>query len=140
MKQTFLLVCIANYCRSPVAMHLLKKKYPNLNFISAGLHPILEPSMDRRSESFLKSKNIKDLQHLPKKINLNMIKKSYKVFALDVLILMKLNALYPTYIKKFSVLNFQKPELTLSDPYRMDEKNYFEVMKNIENVIDSINL
>ena len=123
-----------------MAMHLLKKKYPNFNFISAGIHPLLEPNMDRRSELFLKSKGIMNLQHLPQKINSNMIKKSDRVFALDAFILMKLNSLFPRYAKKISILNFQKPELIISDPYKMSEENYYEIMSKIEDVVNSIYL
>ena len=46
------IICLANYCRSPVAQYLLKKRFPECNFNSAGLKPLLSPHMDRRSEKF----------------------------------------------------------------------------------------
>ena len=57
------------FCRSPVAKFLMQERFKQFNFDSAGINPILQPHMDRRSEKFLKSKNILDTQHLPKKID-----------------------------------------------------------------------
>lgn len=131
---------MANFCRSPVAMYLMRKRFPQHQIISAGIHPILEPNMDRRSESFLQLNGFKDTQHMPRKISSNLISASNIVFALDPIILMKLNELFPKFKHKFYVLNHQMPKNSLSDPYKMNEENYNEIMKRIDVVINSINL
>lgn len=50
-KKIVVLVCYANFCRSPVAEILLRDKFGSekYNFISAGIHPIKKVGMDDRS-------------------------------------------------------------------------------------------
>ena len=68
MKKSFCIVCVANYCRSPVVENFLKKRYENkYEFFSAGLSPISQPNMDLRSLKFLKENNVKHSFHTPKK-------------------------------------------------------------------------
>ena len=67
-SKSFCIVCIANYCRSPVVENFLKKKFGyKYEFFSAGLLPISQPSMDARSLAFLKENNVDHDFHTPKK-------------------------------------------------------------------------
>ena len=68
-------VCLANYCRSPVAKMILKNKFKNsLNVDSAGLSPMVSAGMDPRSVDYLKATNISYEIHTPKKIDKNFLK------------------------------------------------------------------
>ena len=76
-KKIVVLVCYANFCRSPVAEILLRDKFGSekYNFISAGIHPIKKVGMDDRSLKFLRSLNINlDYLHMPKILNYKIIK------------------------------------------------------------------
>ena len=57
-KKSFCIVCIANYCRSPVAEVLLKTRFGDkYEFFSAGISPIAQPNMDPRSLKYLHENN-----------------------------------------------------------------------------------
>ena len=53
-------ICMANYCRSPVAEALLRKYLKNdlVNITSAGLNPILKADMDSRSRKYLEKNHL----------------------------------------------------------------------------------
>ncbi len=131
---------MANYCRSPVAQHLLKHRFTNLNFDSAGIQPISRPHMDRRSEKFLKSLSIDGLEHFPKRISKKIISNSKVVFALDPMVLMQLNKMFPNESKKFLLLNYKDSKNIIYDPYTMDDDSYMDVMKNIQNIVENLDL
>lgn len=134
-------VCVANFCRSPVAEHLLRIKFKNrFNLISAGINPISHPNMDPRSEKFLQSCGLENISHFPRKINKTIINDSEYVFALDHYVLSILNKVYGINFKKVKLLNFQNNKLLTPDPYRMGDSDYLEVMKNIKLISDSLNL
>ena len=136
----YTVVCMANYCRSPVAQHLLKHRFTNLNFDSAGIQPISRPHMDRRSEKFLKSLSIDGLQHFPKRISQKIISNSKIVFALDPMVLMQLNKMFPNEARKFLLLNYKDSKNIIYDPYTMDDNSYMDVMKNIQNIVENLDL
>ena len=61
-------VCLANYCRSPVAKMLAKNKFKHsLKVDSAGINPMVSAGMDSRSADYLKENNIVFEMHNPKK-------------------------------------------------------------------------
>ena len=64
-----LVVCFANYCRSPVAEVILKRSLPNLNIESAGIVPMTDPDMDNRSRQFLVEIQYKPGVHNPSRIS-----------------------------------------------------------------------
>ena len=141
MTNHIIVVCYANYCRSPVAEILLREKLPE-NFIveSAGLNPLFGKGMDQRSQHFLHRKGIRTPLHNPRRISKNMIMKSSQVFALDIAILNKLNSDFPKFSGKIKLLNFQQPKTLLSDPFKMQDDEYFEIMERIESVCDNLAL
>ena len=74
-------VCMANYCRSPVAEYLLNDMYGSkYTFNSYGISPLFGVSMDKRSEKYLFDNNIRDIRHHPKKINASILKNSKLVY------------------------------------------------------------
>ena len=141
MKKSFCIVCIANYCRSPVVENLLKKRFGNkFEFFSAGISPISLPSMDPRSLEFLKENNVSHSFHTPKKINKKMLTYFDKFFAVDFYVLNQLNKTYPKYRHKFLSLTSQFDNLNIIDPYQLKDKEYLKTMKDIKHIVERINL
>ena len=140
-KKSFCIVCLANFCRSPVAEILLKERFKDkYEFYSAGISPVALPNMDPRSLEFLKEGKIEHDFHNPKKINKNMLDYFDKFLAVDFFILNQLNLNYPKYKNKFCLITSQFDEVNLFDPYQLEIKEYRKVMDDIHYVTQNIDL
>ena len=134
-------VCLANYCRSPVAKLLLKNKFKtSLKVESVGINPMVSAGMDSRSIDYLKKNNIPYEVHNPKKIDKNFLKSSDIVFAMDMKILMHLNKTYTNFRHKFKLFTYKHRNIKILDPYELSEEEYKNVMDKIKFVIDSFKL
>ena len=134
-------VCFANYCRSPVAEVLFKEKFGDLvKTDSSGLDPMVAAAMDPRSIDYLKLINISFKIHSPKKINKKFLDSSQIIFAMDTYVLMQLNRIYKNYRNKFKLFTYQHRNIQISDPYKLSEQRYKNVMDEIKFVIDSFEL
>ena len=134
-------VCLANYCRSPVAKMILKNKFKHsLKVDSAGINPMVSAGMDSRSVDYLKENNIIFEMHNPKKIDKNFLNSSDVIFAMDVMVLMHLNKTYKNFRHKFKLFTHQQGNLQIKDPYRLSEEEYKNVMDKIKFVADSFQL
>lgn len=141
MKKSFCIVCIANYCRSPVVENFLKDRFGDkYEFFSAGISPISMPNMDPRSLKFLKENNINHNFHTPKKINKQMLNYFDQFLAVDFLVLSHLNTAYPKYKYKFKSLTMQFDDISIVDPYQLSTNGYIKTMNNIKYVAEKINL
>jgi protein-tyrosine-phosphatase len=140
-KKSFCVVCIANYCRSPVAENLLKKRFRDkYEFLSAGISPLSSPSMDPRSLKFLKENNCNHNFHTPKKISKKMLSYFDKFLAVDLFVLNHLNVAYPKYKHKFQLLSIQFNDINIIDPYHFQIDEYMKVMNDIMHISNKINL
>lgn len=140
-RKSFCIVCIANYCRSPVIEFFLKKRFGDeYEFFSAGLSPISLPSMDPRSLDFLKQNNIPHPFHNAKKINNTMLKYFDYFFAVDLFVLNELNKCFPKFKHKFKLFTYQFNDINIIDPYRLDTEGYTKVMNDIKYVSAKIEL
>ena len=140
-KKSFCLVCIANYCRSPVAENLLKKRFEHeYEFFSAGISPISQPNMDARSLAFLKENNVYHDFHTPKKINKKMLNYFDKFLAVDYFVLNQLNIAYPKFKHKFQSLTKQFRDINILDPYQLQSDEYLKIMNDIKHVCQNINI
>ena len=140
-NKSFCVVCVANYCRSPVAENLLKKRFGHeYEFFSAGILPIAQPNMDARSLGFLNENNVNHDFHTPKKINLNMLNYFDKFFAVDYYVLNELNIAHPKYRHKFELLTKQFHNINILDPYHLKDDEYIKVMNDIKHVCENIDL
>tara|TARA_B100000989_G_scaffold298693_1_gene289216 strand:+ start:1050 stop:1496 length:447 start_codon:yes stop_codon:yes gene_type:complete len=134
-------VCMANFCRSPVAKMLFKNKYENLLKVdSAGLNPMVSAGMDLRSINYLKANNIFCEIHSPKKIDKSFLDSSDIVFAMDTHVLMSLNTTFKHYRDKFKLFSYQHRNIHIKDPFRFSEEKYKDVMDQIKHVIDLFEL
>ena len=134
-------VCIANYCRSPVAKAILENKFKSsLKVDSAGINPMISAGMDSRSVNYLKENNYTYEIHNPKRINKFFLNSSDIVFAMDTSVLMYLNKTYKNYRNKFKLFTYQHRNIQIKDPYKLSEEKYKNVMDDIKFVIDSFKL
>ena len=134
-------VCLANYCRSPVAKVLLENKFKDsLKVDSAGINPMISAGMDIRSVNYLKEKNIFFEIHNPKKVNKIFLNTSDIVFAMDTSILMHLNKTFKNYRNKFKLFTFQHRNIQIKDPYKLSEEKYIKAMDEIKFVVDHFKL
>lgn len=132
------IICIANYCRSPVAEKILShSRNKNFIFSSSGLNPIPKPFMDPRSQKFLKEKGIDNVFHNPRLITKSILSNSDILLAMDLKILNVLNHKFPEYRKKFKIFSYQEPNIDLSDPFNYRNDEYIEVMNNINKLCDT---
>lgn len=140
-RKRFCIVCIANYCRSPVAENLLRLRFDNqYEFFSAGISPIALPNMDPRSLKFLKDNNVNSGFHTPKKINTKMLNYFDKFLAVDFYVLNQLNITYPGYRNKFLSLTSQFSDINIIDPYRLQPDDYMKTMNDIRYIAEKIDL
>ena len=141
MRKSFCIVCVANYCRSPVVENLLKKRFEDkYEFFSAGTAPISQPSMDSRSLKFLNENNANYNFHTPKKVNKKMLDYFDKFLAVDLFVLNRLNTKYPKYRHKLLSLTLQFKDINIIDPYYLQQDEYNKVMNDIKYVVENINL
>ncbi len=135
---TFLIVCYANFCRSPVAEQILNHRYKgDANFNSAGIRPFPEAAMDKRSYDYLISQNIKTVVHNPKKLKQEMSNEVDYILAMDNQILLTLNKLLPKHRNKIALFNKGLPHLTVFDPYKLNDEEYSEAMKRISSICNN---
>lgn len=132
---------MANYCRSPVVENLLKKRFGDeYEFFSAGILPISQPNMDRRSLEFLDENDVAHDFHIPKKINQKMLNYFDRFLAVDYYVLNQLNTKYPKYKYKFQSLTKQFSNINILDPYHLQADEYQKIMNDIMHVSKNINL
>ena len=141
-KISICIVCIANFCRSPVMEHILKQEHDDNKyaFFSVGLNPMHAAGMDERSIKYLDSLGIKNVIHSPKKINKKILNYFDYFIAVDLYVLNQLNSAFPKYINKFKLATAQFNKISISDPYNLDDDGYIDIMKSIKHVSDNIDL
>ena len=140
-RKSFCIVCIANYCRSPVIEFFLKKRFGDeYEFFSVGLLPIDLPNMHPRSLDFLEKNNVTHSFHNAKKINNKMLDYFDYFLAVDLFVLNELNKIFPKYKHKFRLLTSQFVDININDPYRLNNDEYNKVMNNIKYVTANIKL
>lgn len=139
-NEQIIVVCYANFCRSPVAEYLLKQRFGNnYRFISAGLNPMKTSGMHALSKKFLNHKKIENILHIPRIITTDQVNRSKLILAADQNILMELNKKFPRYKDRIRALNFKSPKYHVFDPIQMHEEKYMKVMQNIQSIVDEIN-
>jgi protein-tyrosine-phosphatase len=139
-RKSYCVVCIANYCRSPVLEAFLKKNFIEHEFYSAGLAPMQSNSMDPRSIKYLEEHEIKNIVHNPKKISKKMLDYFDYFIAVDLFVLSELNLTYPKYTHKFFLATSHIDNVYLIDPYLMNNEDYRAIMNQIKTTSETITL
>ena len=134
-KYSILVICFANYCRSPVGEKLLKERYRNdVNIISRGLAQYNSSSMDKRSLEYLKMKGLNDTNHIPRKVKKSDFDQADLILTFDAKLILSLASIDNSYMKKVKLFTFMDQNEMIEDPYRLDNKNdYFKQMDKIFN-------
>ncbi len=123
-----------------MAEFFLKEKFKEHSVCSAGLNPMAAAAMDPRSQRYLSSYFENIPMHAPQKINKSLVEKAETVFCLDPHILIELNKTFPKFHKKFKLLNYQMPKISLADPYKFNDKEYWAIMDNIRLLVSNLKL
>ena len=131
MRKKIIFVCIANYCRSPVAEKIMTNLTDEFIFDSCGLHPIDLDHMDPRSKRYLNNKGVKETDHRPKKISDRILKEAELIVPMDVIVLNNTLLMYKKYSNKIKVFNFYDHRKIIHDPYKFNDDKYEEIMENI---------
>ena len=126
-------VCIANYCRSPVAEKILNSMGSDkVSSSSSGLSPMADMKMDKRSIAYLDSKSIEHTFHTPKKINTKKVEECDLLICFEIDILLRLQKKFPQFAKKIKIYNYNKPEIYVTDPFKIKDKTkYFKELDKI---------
>lgn len=131
---------MANYCRSPVAERILQHHNKNYLISSAGIEPIYDGGMDKRSQEFLLTKGYDISVHTPRRINDNILHESSLILAMDHHVLAILNKKFQKFKNKFRLFTFTSPGTVIYDPYKFNKDRYNEVMHKIEVISKNLNL
>lgn len=131
-KTSILVVCKANYCRSPVAMVLLRKYLkPSFDVRSAGIIDFFENSMDKRSQEYLNDRGLKNILHIPKKVNFGSLKKFDLVLSIDTEIYSFLKSY--AHPEKHFLFNANDLSSNVLDPINFKDKgDYDQCMMTID--------
>ena len=134
-KYKLLIVCQANYCRSPAAEVILDQLLPHEKYFvnSAGLKPKSEPNMDPRTKNYLEQHGFEiNKIHNPKFVTSMLLKQQDKILFMDLSIMEKIRNQYPNLSNRMQLFNTPAGKFDLSDPYLSDKKQYEEIMDNIQ--------
>ena len=131
-SKKILIVCIANYCRSPVVEKILQSKLTEkIQVTSAGIAPFPRLQMDPRSSEYLKSKNLEDTKHIPKRVSKKILDENDTIIAMDEIVLIKIYESIKDK-SKIKLFNAIRKDLIIDDPYKLkDKQEYFNIMDKI---------
>ena len=133
-KYKLLIVCQANYCRSPAAEVILDQLLPHDKFFvnSAGLKPKSEPNMDQRTKDYLSRYGFQiNKIHNPKLVTSVLLKQQDKILFMDLSIMDKIRTQYPNLSNRMQLFNTPAGKFDLSDPFLLNKDQYEEIMDNI---------
>ncbi len=138
------ILCKANYCRSPVCEKILKSKLENsFTISSAGIIDFIRPTMHINSFNFLKSNGYKDLFHNPKKITSSILKEADIIFCLDHEVAEYIRKNFYRFFNKVKMYNFLDVSISTIDPISLKDNDYNQIMLNLEKcsnlIIDWLN-
>ena len=131
MIKNVLIICKANYCRSPVAEKILQNYISDsIKVDSRGIINFFENSMDPRSREFLENKSLKNIFHIPKKINFRTLKNYDLVLSMDQEVYKYMDKFIEK--NKHFIYSYNDRKEIIIDPINLKNKtDYFGVMDRI---------
>ncbi len=130
-------VCIANYCRSPVAEALLKEICTDIDVTSSGLNPYHLAKMDDRSIDYLKANGIDSVIHLPKKFKPKSRNTDDLIICFDLTALHLVWKQHPSQRDFLRIYNIHDNSIRINDPFKMkSEKDYYVEMDKVKKIVD----
>lgn len=137
MKHSYLFVCIANFCRSPVAEKIFKSIFPEDSSIkSAGLIDYNKKFMHPVSQKFLQSINIDDIDHKTQKISEELVKESKIIFCMDNKIVTEVQKRFPDHAAKARLIL----QSNIADPLNFEDKTYMKLMQDMKLQLEEVAL
>lgn len=135
MKKIIIL-CYANYCRSPVAESIFRNfNLKKIQFSSRGLIQFDKFHMDPRSQEFLEKAQIPFKSHMPKKINEHDIKNSDLIIAMDYEVVFNFVKKFPYAKSKVKTINYLDPKVNIFDPFNYEStEEYYEQLDKLKNL------
>lgn len=97
---------------------------------------MVSSNMDKRSETFLREKEVFDTTHLPKKITTSSLENSHLVLCMDHQVLMHMNHNFKKYSRKYKIFSFLEPSVRIEDPYKFSDEQYLGVMQKIYKICE----
>ena len=133
-----LFVCIANFCRSPVAEKIFNKiSKKSIIAESSGTEDFFSYEMDPRSQKYLLKHDISDIEHTPRKITPKMIFEFDKIYALDYKVFLSLKNNYKA--QNVKMINTFDQSISLYDPYSLENLDeYNNCLDNIKKCVEII--
>lgn len=137
MKHSYLFVCIANFCRSPVAEKIFKSIFPkNSSIKSAGLINYNKNFMHPASQKFLQNINIDDIDHKTQKISEELVKESKIIFCMDDKIIHEVQKRFPDHAAKARLIL----QSNIADPLNFEDKTYMKLMQDMKLQLEEVAL
>ena len=137
MKHSYLFICIANFCRSPVAEKIFKSIFPEDSSIkSAGLIDYNKNFMHPVSQKFLQSINIDDIDHKTQKISVELVKESKIIFCMDDKIVNEVQKRFPDHAAKARLIL----KNNIADPLNFEDGTYMKLMQDMKLQLEEVAL
>lgn len=134
-----LILCKANYCRSPVCEKILKSKLGDSFVVSsAGIIDFIRPSMHISSLNFLKSNAYEDLFHNPKIVTYEALNNADIIFCLDHEVAEHIRKNFYKFFTKIKMYNFLNSSISTVDPISFNDNDYIQIMENLEKCSNQI--
>lgn len=128
-----LILCKANYCRSPVCEKILDSLLDDSYIVSSrGIIEYTSPSMHQESIDFLDSKGYNNLFHNPKKVAYSELNTADIIFCLDHEVAGHIRKNFYNFFNKVKLYNFLDISISNHDPINFDKKDYLQIMNNLE--------
>ena len=129
-------VCIANYCRSPVAEKIFNDiSSAEMSASSSGVFPYEEQSMDPRSKEYLQKLEISDVFHIPSKFSEKKFIEADLIIFFELNIFLDLKKKYKDIHKRSRFYNFHNQEIIIKDPFTLKNKDeYFREMDKLRHI------
>lgn len=147
-KDTIIVVCTGNICRSPMGERLLrhalqKEAQPlrDLKVISAGTHASSGQPASHNSVKALEKVGINLADHKSQPVSEAMLKRAHAVFCMSQSHRDILATLYPEYAERFYLYRefMEHPErLDISDPFGLNASAYQNSLDNMAEAIPSL--
>jgi len=139
--KSILFVCTGNTCRSPLAEGLLKKmltSHHKFAVTSAGLHAMEGMPANPHTLAVLREKGIDFSLFRSQRVTVALVEQATHVFAMTHDHLRGLSTLYPTYQKKFFLLNEGTTQDDVTDPIGGSLAAYQECGQRIQQALENI--
>ncbi len=142
MFKRFLVVCIGNICRSPLAGAMLAKGLPQVQVTSAGLSALVGKPADDKVLQLADRYGVDLSSHRAKQISAKLLEAADLIFVMDQQQQQFLTEQYAHLHGRVLLLShFSAPGLkgaSVNDPYKQDEDVFIECARQMALHVDAI--